>query len=1345
MEEVNRTLEENLHHKQSTDELLPTFHFEVNTEKNFRKRSGTTDKGKKYENMVTASTILRLVSTNKVKNFHVSSDDPNFGAFDDVVIEVETDDGVQTIAVQLKHSNNPGNLRIKRLASEKGDFSILKYFKSFQEIKKKPHQSILFTNLKFKVFKDTKFQLDGKDFFLEPYEVEIADDCLKLSQDVNYCHKFRIVEDEHPGSKELQQFKTFLENFSLYTRQQSLERLEKSTAKNFEKTFSSNEETFEKYLKILSQWDMQEGLKLKLDKKMMQHAIALCLLSPYIEHFTFGPVNDNGKILRDAISVFDITLLEKTECDLVKRLWGDLDENIDIKELNKLRSFYRLSSNFISRIEDVDENALARLLWLMGKRPLIVQEHENIEKAINLCPCDKFVLLGQGKWTEWMNGRSVFQNLLDLKSEQNLFERVIQNFTISLQGKDVVNLMDISRGNEEILKNISVSHLLEMIDSPRLIDGEKEVLPNPYIERYLSLNVIDIKYLECVNRGTVVILNCSGSSNELQQLQNISLTKIDDYLNDPKCRTSNAPIFIISKSQCSQSEFEKICSKTPKSKTVHYFKFFNNVNLEWVRSRGDIEELQNYKLGNHSKNETDFWTFEFKTSINLVIDDPGMGKTELTKSLKNKCPSKYWTVIVTPQEVNLFFKQSEECEISDYLNLFQTFIVEKKYHYLKNLDKAVFKMCCEQLNVCYVWDALDEISSKYLEQVSDLIVLLSKKGFIQWITGRKHLETLLVQKFNTLPLNINQFNESEQEDYIRQRLNPIVSADHLETAIRKIKSSFAFIKHIDILGIPLQIFMLTEIVLQNKDKYLKLFGDSWRLTDLYSYFIDEKFNIFYQTKLSLNIQDAYSKRVFNSDKEKILTHYAKLAIKLIFSDCADISLEVIDSTCYDYAPIGIITGLQNNTPLFLHASFAEYLAAVYFSKNFDVIPRDRFFDRQYNNVRFFFDMLLAKKSPAQNAILYRNFDGLKSYDDEILTRKDDAGRNALHLICSWGQRHSRLTVKSSKIDRNFPYFVSAWLKKTFFSDRIRCVSYSFNDYGSSKGQLDTKEYLDGVRFLSNECGNKEPDELFKMTPLSHARVSESLGAELELLQLGLEPDQSYNHCDRINILYYSSLFGYDQAIKSVFTKTLSTCYDEINFVCERSGYTALVVASASGHQAVVDNLLQLGAEISCLDKRGRTPLYTAAFNGHEKVVECLLKSGADINRCNNLGWTPLYVASWNGFQKTVECLVKCGAEIDRGSHRGWTPLYAASFNGHENTVECLLKSGAEINRANNCGSTPLHAASSNGHEKTVECLVKFGAEINRVDNNGQRAVFAASAKGHECIVEYLVKCGAEFQ
>ncbi|XP_063925136.1 uncharacterized protein LOC135139006 [Zophobas morio] len=1386
---------ENLYHKQSSHELPPTFQSEESAsspEKNFRKRPGTTDKGKKYENMITANIILHLVSTDKVKNFYVSSDDANFGAFDDVVIEMETDEGIKTNAVQLKHSNNSGSLGIHRLASEKGDFSLLKYYKSFQKLNKKPHQFVLFTNLKFKVSKDTKFRLDGKEFFLEPYKVEITDDCLKISQHISHCYKFRILEDQDAGvvDSELQQFKTFFESFSLYTNQESLETLEKSTMNNFVKTFCSDQETFEKYVRIISEWDMQEGSKIKLDKKLMQRAIALCLLSPYVEHFTSGPVSDKRKILREAICSFDITLLENTECDVVKELWDDLDKNIDIKELNRLRSFYRLSPNDISKIEDVDGNVLAQLLWLMEKRPLIVKEHENIGKAIQLCPDGKFILIGEGKRGEWMKGRSVFQNLLDLKSEDNLYETVMQNFTISLQGKGLLNLMDICGRNEEFLKNIIVNDLLGMIDSLRLIDGKKEVLPNPYIERYLSPNVINIKYLEHVNRNTVVILNCADSSNETEKLPNIKLSNIDDYLNESESKTSDDPVFIISKNNCSESEFEKICSKTPKLKTVHYLKFLSDCSLEWVRSRGNVGDLQNYKLLNHFKNENEFWSSEFRKNINLVVGDPGMGKTELTKNLKNKCSSKFWTVLISPQEVNLFFKQSEECKVSDHVNLFEKFVLDTKYQSLRRLDKKIFKMCSDQARVFYVWDALDEISTKYLEGVSDLIVLLSEKGFIQWVTSRKHLKSFLEKKFNTFSLNIRQFKQHEQEDYIRKRLDSIVSTDKIEGAVQKIKSSFAFIKHVDILGIPLQIFMLTEIVLQN-DKYLKLFGDSWRLTDLYHYFIEVKFNIFFQDKLSLNAQDPKFTPMLNSHKEKILTHYEKLSVDLIFSDCEDIKCQDdIDSISHEYETIGIITGFQNNTPLFLHASFAEYLTATYFSKNFQVIPRDKFFDRKYDNVRFFFDMLLAKNSPVHTAVLYRNFDALKGYDDKILTSKDDGGRSVLHLICSWGQRHPRLRVTSSKIDRNlFSHFTSVLVNKISFLSKIPTVRYTVDDPEFPATSLETEEYLDAVLHLISKCSIAEPDGLFKLTPFSYAQVSESLGAELELLQSEmLQTEQLYSDCDRINILYYSSMFGYEKAIKTVVTKKLTTYYDEVNFSCKRLDDTALTIASGKGHTAVVEYLLQLGTEINRANKNGVTPLHEASSNGHVKIVECLVKCGAEVNHATNSGWvfgsvnfrftsnsipssirsspqnlelhetyrsklnraynsfswTPLYTASVNGHEKIVEFLVKYGAEINRGDKFGQgTPLYAASMEGHEKIVEFLVKCGANVNGLNDYGETPLYAACLEGHEKIVERLVKGGAAINHCNSDGETPLYIASLSGHEKVVECLVIGGAE--
>ncbi|KAJ3652816.1 hypothetical protein Zmor_018749 [Zophobas morio] len=418
-----------------------------------------------------------------------------------------------------------------------------------------------------------------------------------------------------------------------------------------------------------------------------------------------------------------------------------------------------------------------------------------------------------------------------------------------------------------------------------------------------------------------------------------------------------------------------------------------------------------------------------------------------------------------------------------------------------------------------------------------------------------------------------------------------------------------------------------------------------------------------------------------------------------------------------------------------------------------------------------------------------NFDALKGYDDKILTSKDDGGRSVLHLICSWGQRHPRLRVTSSKIDRNlFSHFTSVLVNKISFLSKIPTVRYTVDDPEFPATSLETEEYLDAVLHLISKCSIAEPDGLFKLTPFSYAQVSESLGAELELLQSEmLQTEQLYSDCDRINILYYSSMFGYEKAIKTVVTKKLTTYYDEVNFSCKRLDDTALTIASGKGHTAVVEYLLQLGTEINRANKNGVTPLHEASSNGHVKIVECLVKCGAEVNHATNSGWvfgsvnfrftsnsipssirsspqnlelhetyrsklnraynsfswTPLYTASVNGHEKIVEFLVKYGAEINRTDRDGNAPLYAASMEGHEKIVEFLVKCGANVNGLNDYGETPLYAACLEGHEKIVERLVKGGAAINHCNSDGETPLYIASLSGHEKVVECLVIGGAE--
>ncbi|XP_063904795.1 uncharacterized protein LOC135123848 [Zophobas morio] len=1302
------------------------------SEKIFEKRAGTTDKGKKYEDLVTANVALQMVSDSKIRDFHISSNDKNFGDFDDVVIEIETDRGTKTKALQLKHSIKKKQLYIKQLAGKKGDFSLIKYFKSAQEIQGEVQEFILFTTNTFETSEETKFKLEGEEFHLKPIKKTVSGDdfgVLRISENINYYHIFQIVEDEwtKKNPEKIQHYRTFFESFRLYTHQECFEALTKSTMDRFNKMFCSNEETFKKYVDVISEWSLKDGKKETLSKRMMQRTIALRVLSSQIEPFVFVSVTDEMKILREAICLFDITLLEKKGSNAIKQLWGDLHENLDLTELNKIRLLYSLSCDYISSVENVDANLLTQLLWLMEKCPLIVKEHDNIEKAIKVCPDAKFIILGEGKYEEWMKERSVFQNLSNLKSNGELRDKILQNFTVSLQGKEALNLVTAFEKNEEIFEHVTVGNVLEMNNGPCHVDRQKEVFPNLYVDRYLSVNIIDIKYLEHVNRNTVIILNCDGNSQQLKISKKHTLTDIDGFLSNADAKIFDNPIFIRSENNYWDSDFQKICSKTPPSTTVHYFKFANHENLEWIRSRGDVNELRNCKLPSRSKNENEIWSSEFSNNINLITGDPGMGKTELTKSLKNNCCSKYWTVILSAQDVMSFFKNSGKSEISPDLKLFQTFILKEKYPHLTGMEREVFTMCLKQRNVVFVWDGLDEIFTHYLSGTLDLILMLSQKGFIQWVTARQHLKSSLEEKLNTLSVSVNQFRDIEQDDYIQKRLNSFIASVDIKSVIEKIKSTFAFTKHIDILGIPLQIYMLTEVLLKNKEKYFELLNNKFLLTDMYRYFIDGKMKFFYESKYPVN-SDHEEKEVWKKKEEK-LKLYEKLALKVIFPEDVLEQLKIdcsqkIDSVSEDFATVGIVTGLQNGIPQFAHASFAEYFVALYFSKNFGLIQKDIFLDPKYNNVRFFFDMLTSKNSPVHIAILYRNFDEVKSFDDEIIKGKDHCGRSALHLICSWGQRHGRLKVQTKLMG----YVIEA-------NEEI------------INGSLETKEYSKALLFLLDKCEILEEDFLH-ITPLAWARESQSLGAELELLQSRkLHLEGSYSRSDEINILFFAALHGYVEAFKMIVNKQLFSFFSifkkQVNFIVEFDGSTPLIIASRRGQVTVVEYFVECGAEINRADKYGRTPLFAASSQGHEKIVECLVRCGAEINRGDNDGRTPLFAASSQGHEKIVEYLVRCGAEISRADNDGRTPLYAASLEGYEKIVQCLVKCGANIDRTDVYGMTPLYAASSQGHEKIVEFLVRCRAEINRADKHGRTPLFAASSQGRKKIVECLMECEAE--
>ncbi|XP_063904021.1 uncharacterized protein LOC135123365 [Zophobas morio] len=1328
----------------------------------FRKKCGTTDRGREYEDVVLASVILELVKDVAIKNFHVSSNEEGFGAFDDIVIKTELDNGNEIRAVQLKHTENK-TLSTKNLMAKTGDFSILKYFKSFQEIKKEVDEFILFTNRPFKCDNSTSFQLEEEEFSIIPVSVKAASELAEI----DCAYQFKIIEEDWNAEMllKIREYQKFFSKFYLYTDQKKVESLKNSIAEKFKTTYHVDEEIFEKFLKRITDWNIQEGNKEKLNKKWMERVIALLLLSSHIEPLSSGSVNVNSvndkmKIFREVISFFDITLLEKESYEKLKPVWDDIrkEKNFDFKELNKVRQRYLPAVSYIdnnTNIDKIDSRIFIQLLWLTDKCPLIIRQHEHVQKAIQLCPGKKFILVGEGKDEKWMENYAVFQNLSNLKDKSDLRERFMQNFTISIQGKGELNLATAFENSEEFLESVTTDKVVEMLHGPCYIGGEKEILPEPYIERNLSRNIINIEYLEKFWENTIIILNCGDNFDQVKdKVKQCELIDVNNFLqiknqnfenqtnelyasrfnptqyknnfHSDKSHFTNT--VYISNSNFSDLELEQIYNENREAKKFHYFKLSSDCNLQWVKSRGDVSDLQVFKLHDTRKyctNENKLWCSRLDNNINLICGDPGMGKSELMKNCKNKCSPKHWTIIISPNDVHSFFYDSKFSKTTKYTDSFEKFIVNAKCRSLKRFERRFFEMCVAKNNVVYVWDALDEIVGEHLEAVSEIILGFSAKSFLQWVTSRRHLQPFLEKKFNVLALSINQFDEREQQNYVRKRLASFISADEIEIAVAKIKSSFAIIEHVNILGIPLQIFMVTELFRQNSGKYSKLMENIFLLTDLYEYFIDEKFNNFFKQKLGFDYKNPHMVSRIGEEKQEILGNYERVALKVIFSEeilkRLNVGCEHKEKDFEKCVSIGLVSEFQNDVAHFIHGSFAEYLAATYFSKKLNIfydILGDLMFNAKYNNVRFFFDMLLVKNCKAHIAVLYKKYELLKSYDDKTLTRKDKGGRSALHVISSWGQRHPRIkiTVENGK-----------------------CIVHEDSNFDK---QAETEAYFETVIFLQSKNNVEEHDSLLHATPLSYARKSESLGAEIILLQAKKNElnHQSNSPNDMINILYYSSLLGYDKLCE-LFTvqekETRKNRQYETTFITAENAETPLLLASKSGHLKIVKYLLHLNDEINKPKKFGETPFYVASENSHKKYL------GAEINRGNKQCATPLYVASEMGHEKVVEYLATAGAEINRARNGGWTPLHIASFNGHEKVVKYLVTAGAEINRAFNDGATPLYVASQNGHEKVVESLATAGAEINGANKNGASPLFIASQFGHKNVVEYLVTAGAE--
>lgn len=209
--------------------------------------------------------------------------------------------------------------------------------------------------------------------------------------------------------------------------------------------------------------------------------------------------------------------------------------------------------------------------------------------------------------------------------------------------------------------------------------------------------------------------------------------------------------------------------------------------------------------------------------------------------------------------------------------------------------------------------------------------------------------------------------------------------------------------------------------------------------------------------------------------------------------------------------------------------------------------------------------------------------------------------------------------------------------------------------------------------------------------------------------------------------------------------------------------TLLHRAAWWGYKEVVEDLIDIGADINAIDSGGGTPLHAAVQSGctgysdvthgpHVDVLKLLIQHGARVNAANNWNITPLHGAAGSTNVNAVELLIEHGADVNAITNANRTPLHGAAEYGSTDIMALLIDKGADPNIADDTKNTPLLLLLSSfqlsrDEEKKVIIdyaieLVRQGVRTDVQNDQGVTPLQCAAALNHPDLLKVILASGA---
>jgi ankyrin repeat protein len=196
--------------------------------------------------------------------------------------------------------------------------------------------------------------------------------------------------------------------------------------------------------------------------------------------------------------------------------------------------------------------------------------------------------------------------------------------------------------------------------------------------------------------------------------------------------------------------------------------------------------------------------------------------------------------------------------------------------------------------------------------------------------------------------------------------------------------------------------------------------------------------------------------------------------------------------------------------------------------------------------------------------------------------------------------------------------------------------------------------------------------------------------------------------------------------------------------------TPLSRACTNGSAALVEVLLEAGANSNTRIATGETPLMTCASSGSADAVRALLARGADVNAKEpSQNQDALMWAAAEHHSSVVRLLLEAGANPRAHTKKGFTALHFAAREGDLESVRQLLTAGVNVNITSQPDEPPEAAnegAAGGGGRSASGAAVAAaprGPGYQATISAGSTPLLVATVRGHVALALFLLDQGAD--